>query len=131
MNHNYVSNDVFDAFYVDYIEFKKYVDDIVNSLNIKNAVCEKSGSNNDQSKLQFLEAEILKLRNENTSLKDDNKFKLKIIESLTTYQCSCTIVNNEKLHVKPHSYRNTQTKNDWKQVKQNRPSPRHNTKSVT
>ena len=47
-------------------------------------VCEKSGSNNGQSKLKFLEAEILKLRNENTSLKDDNKTKLKIIELLTT-----------------------------------------------
>ena len=31
MNHSYVSNDVFDAFYVDII--KKYVDDIINSLN--------------------------------------------------------------------------------------------------
>ena len=168
LNHSYVSNDVFDAFYVDYIEFEKYVDEIsltlpapcileicrkmkinVNfyfhtslwylkrfyeglqglhktfwgntkkcenkcklifslrpgsgweGLNIKNAVCEKSGSNNDQSKLQFLEAEILKLRNENTSLKDDNKSKLKIIESLTTCQRSCTIVNNKKLHLKP------------------------------
>ena len=49
------------------------MDDIINILNIKNAVCEKSHSNKDQSKLQFLQAEILKLRNENTSLKDDNK----------------------------------------------------------
>ena len=62
------------------------MDDIINSLNIKNAVCEKSGSNNDQSKLQFLEAEILKLRNENTSMKDNNKSKLKITES--TYHLS-------------------------------------------
>ena len=93
------------------------MDDIINILNIKNAVCEKSRSNKDQSKLQFLQAEILKLRNENTSLKDDNKSKLKIIESLTTCQRSCTIVNNEKLHVKPHSYQKTQTENDWKQVK--------------
>ena len=31
MNHSYVSNDVFDAFYVDII--KKYVDDIIDSLN--------------------------------------------------------------------------------------------------
>ena len=68
------------------------MDDIINSLNTKNAVCEKSGCNNDQRKSQFLEAEILKLRNENTSLKDDKK----IIESLTTCQRSCTIVNNDK-----------------------------------
>ena len=73
LNHSYVSNYVFDTFYVDYLEFKKYMDDIINILNIKNAVCEKSHSNKDQSKLQFLQAEILKLRNENTSLKDDNK----------------------------------------------------------
>ena len=107
MNHNYVRNDVFDAFYIDYIEFKKYVDDIINSLNAKNEVCEKSGGNNDQTKLKFLAAEILKFRNENTSLKDDNKSKLKIIESLTTCQRSFTIVNKEKLHVKPLSYQNT------------------------
>ena len=41
-------------------------------------------SNKDQSKLKFLTAEILKLTNLNTSLKDDYKSKLKIIESLTT-----------------------------------------------
>ena len=28
LNHSYVSNDVFDVLYVDYIEFKKYVNDI-------------------------------------------------------------------------------------------------------
>ena len=50
----------------------------------KNKACGKTGNSNDQSKLKFLEAEILKLRNENTSLKGDNKSKLKIIESLTT-----------------------------------------------
>ena len=83
LNHSYVSNYVFDAFHVDYIEFKKYVDDIINSLNAKNELCEKIGSNNDQRKLKLLEAEILKLRNENTSLKSNNKSKLKIIESLT------------------------------------------------
>ena len=112
MNHSHVSNDVFDAFYVDYVEFKKYDDDIINSLNIKNAVCEKSDSSNV-----------------NKSNVNNNKPKLKVIESLTTYQRSCTIVNNEKLHVKPHSYQNKQTKHDWKQVKQNRPFPRHNTKN--
>ena len=35
MNHSYVNNDVFDAFYIDYSEFKKYVDDNINSLNAK------------------------------------------------------------------------------------------------
>ena len=88
------------------------MDDIINSLNAKNEVCEKSGCNNDQSKLKLLEAEILKLRNEGTSLKVDNKSKLQIIESLNTCQCSCKRVNIEKLHVKPHSYQNTQTRND-------------------
>ena len=75
-------------------------------------VCEKSGSKNGQSKLKFLEAEILKLRNKNTSLKDDNKYKLKIIESLTTCQYSCTIVNNKKLHVITYLYQNTKTRNN-------------------
>ena len=110
MNHSYVSN----VFCLDYIEFKKYVDDIINSLNAKNEVCEKSGRNIDQSKLKFLEAEILKLRNENTSLKDNNKSKLKIIESFAICQRKCTIINYEKLHVKPLSYKNRQTRNNWK-----------------
>ena len=60
------------------------MDDIFNGLNAKNEVYKKSGSNNDQRKLKFLEAQILKLRNENTSLEDNNKSKFKIIESLTT-----------------------------------------------
>ena len=55
----------------------------------KTKACGKTGNSNDQSKLKFLEAEILKLRNENTSLKDDNKSKLKIIESLTTCLQNC------------------------------------------
>ena len=29
MNHSYVSNDIFGVFYVDYIELKKYMDDII------------------------------------------------------------------------------------------------------
>ena len=45
---------------------------IINSLSAKNELCKKSATNNDPSKLKFLEAEFLKLRNENTSLKDDN-----------------------------------------------------------
>ena len=60
------------------------MDDIFNGLNAKNEVYKKSGRNNDQRKLKFLEAQILKLRNENTSLEDNNKSKFKIIESLTT-----------------------------------------------
>ena len=84
MNYSYVSNEVFDVFYVDYIEFKKYADDIINSLNVKNRVYEISGSKNDQSKLKFLKVEILKLQTYNASLKEYNKFKSKIIKSLTT-----------------------------------------------
>ena len=48
------------------------MDYIINSLSAKNELCKKSATNNDPNKLKFLEAEFLKLRNENTSLKDDN-----------------------------------------------------------
>ena len=75
MNYSYVSNEVFDVFYVDYIEFKKYVDFIINGLNVKNRVDEISGSSNDQSKLKFLEVEILKIKTNNASLKECNKSK--------------------------------------------------------
>ena len=85
---------------------KKYVDDIISSLNAKNKLCKKSGSSNDQIKLKFLEAEILEVKSEHTSLKNDNKSKLKTIESLTFCQCRYAIVNNEKLHVKPLTYQN-------------------------
>ena len=53
MNHSYLNNDVFDTFYVDYTEFKKYVDHIINRLNAKNEICERSGTKNNQSKLKF------------------------------------------------------------------------------
>lgn len=45
------------------------MDGIINSLNAKNK------EYNDQSKSKFLEAEILRLRHENTRLKEDNKSK--------------------------------------------------------
>ena len=86
---------------------KKYGDDIISSLNAKNELWEKSGRNNDQIKLKFLEADILNIRNEHTSLKNDNKSKIKIIKSLTTCQRRHAIVNNEKLHVEPLTYQNT------------------------
>ena len=35
INYSYISNEVFDTFYEDYIEFKNYMDDIVNNLNAK------------------------------------------------------------------------------------------------
>ena len=87
------------------------MDDIIDSLNERNEVWEKSGSNNDQSKLKFLEAEFLKLRNENTSLKDNNESKLKIIESRTTCQRSCTIVKNENfIHIRTQKRETTGNK---------------------
>ena len=98
MNHIYVSNEVFDACYVDYIDFKKYEDDIINNLNAKkNKVCEKSGCNREQSKLKFLQAEILKLRNENTSLKDNNKYKLKLLNHLPLVNVAAQLLTKEKL----------------------------------
>ena len=41
MNYSYVSNEVFDTFYEDYIEFKNYMDDIINDLNAKCTLNEK------------------------------------------------------------------------------------------
>ena len=129
LNNSYLSNDVYDAFYVDYIEFRKYMDDIINSLNVKNALRKKSGSNNDQSKLKLLETEISKIRNENTNLKDDNKSKSELINDyLPLVSVVAQLINNKNLHVKFHSYQNTHTKNDCKQVKEYLPFPCHNTR---
>ena len=41
MNYSYVSNEVFDTFYENYIEFKNYMDDIINDLNAKCTLNEK------------------------------------------------------------------------------------------
>ena len=63
------------------------MDDVINSLNAKNEVCEKSASKKDQSKL---------------SLEDDIKWKLKNdIESFATDQRGCT---NENLSTKNYTF---------------------------
>ena len=71
------------------------MDEVINSLN---------RIWYDKSKLKFLEAEIFKLRKGNTSLKDDSKSTLKIVELLITCEGSCTNARNAKLHVQLHSY---------------------------
>ena len=72
------------------------MNDIINSLSGKNELCKKSGRNNDPSKLKFLEAEFLKLRNENTSLKDDNYIKIRSQRKITRKTAFISENTNEK-----------------------------------
>ena len=127
MNYSYVSNEVFDTFYEDYIEFKNYMDDIINDLNAKCTLNEKKQNDNNQSKVQFLEAEILNLKKENESLKDDNKSKLKIIASLTTTQQnqSNLVKRNTNYSLpasqkqpSPNQHKQITPDNNWQTVKQ-------------
>ena len=87
----------------------------------------KKQNDNNQSKVQFLEAEILNLKKENESLKDDNKSKLKIIASLTTTQQnqSNLVKRNTNYSLpasqkqpSPNQHKQITPDNNWQTVKQ-------------
>ena len=84
-NHNFVSLELFNTFYDDYIEYKHYVNDVIQNISF-NKELGKSFENetkSQQSKLKLLQKEIQILKNENKDLKEENKSHLKIIELLS------------------------------------------------
>ena len=85
-NRNYVSLELFNTFYDDYIEYKHYVnDDVIQNISF-NKELGKSVENETksrQSKIKLLQQEIQTLKNENKDLKEENKSHLKIIELLS------------------------------------------------
>ena len=70
----YVSKEMFDTLYDDYIEYKHYINDILNTI---------STSNIHKKDINKLENEIEYLKTENKILKENNKSQLKIIELLS------------------------------------------------
>ena len=85
-NCEYVITEFFDTFYNDYINFKHYIDDILNILNERNTTSTKKPSVLEQILLLEEQVKILKL--ENKTLQEERKAQLKVIERLTENQKS-------------------------------------------
>ena len=75
-NCEYVTTEFFDTFYNDYIDFKHYINGILNILNERNTT-----SVSEQILLLEEQVKILKL--ENKTLQEERKAQLKVIERLT------------------------------------------------
>ena len=75
-----------DTFYNDYIDFKHYINDILNILNEKNTTSTKKPSISEQILLLEEQVRILKL--ENKKLQEERKAQLNIIERLLENQNS-------------------------------------------
>ena len=68
----YVSNDVFDAFYEDYLEYKGYVNDTLNTLIPKDNIfhrIEKENTTKHSKKVKSLENQIESVSQRNTNIK--------------------------------------------------------------
>ena len=84
-NHNYVSLELFNTFYDDYIECKHYVNHIIQNIS-SNKEFGNSFENEtkpQQSKIKLLQQEIQTLKYESKNLKEEKKYHLKIIEVLS------------------------------------------------
>ena len=69
----YVKNDVFEALYEDYLEYKGYVNDILNTLIAKDDILhptEKENTTDDCKKIKSLQNQIEDLEKENEVLKE-------------------------------------------------------------
>ena len=69
----YVKNDVFEALYEDYLEFKGYVNDILNTLIAKDDILhptEKENTTDHCKKIKSLQNQIEDLEKENEDLKE-------------------------------------------------------------
>ena len=85
-NCEYVTTELFDTFYNDYIDFKHYINDVLNILNERNTTSTKKPSVSEQILLLKEQVRILKL--ENIKLQEERKAQLNIIERLTENQNS-------------------------------------------
>ena len=83
-NCEHVTSEFFDIFYNDYIDFKHYINDILNILNERNTTSTIKPSVSKQ--ILLLENEIRTLKLENKNLQEQNKAQLNIIERLTENQ---------------------------------------------
>ena len=96
---------MFDTFYNDYIDFKHYINDILNILNERNTTSTKKPSVSKQILLLGEQVKIFKL--ENKKLQEEIKAQLNVIGRLTENQIS--------------DFRK-ETGNDWTTVRPNKNS---------
>ena len=84
---DFVKNEIFDTFYEDYLEFKHYVNDIIETITPSSDLIKNLSNENvsKQKKTEMLQEEIKLLRNETISLKEDIKTQMKAIENLSDY----------------------------------------------
>ena len=80
-NCEYVTAELFDIFCNDYIDFKYYINDILNIFNERNTTSTKKSSVSEQILLLEEQVRILKL--ENKKLQEKRKARVNIIERLT------------------------------------------------
>ena len=72
-NNIYVKNDVFEAFYEDYLEYKGYVNDILNTLIPKDDILhriEKENTTEHSKKIKSLQNQIEDMKKKNEVLKE-------------------------------------------------------------
>ena len=108
-NNMYVKNDVFDAFYEVYMQYKGYVNDVINTLIPKEDSLhrtEKENTTEHRKNIELLENQIKDLKKENQILK----------EILT----SNIEKNNDNNSNGSKTFEKTNTNNTWKTVKTNR-----------
>ena len=77
---DFVKNEVFNTFYEDYVKFKHQVNDIVKLVTPVRSLSDEN--NFKKTKIKSLEEEIKKLKNENTTLRENILTHFKIIENL-------------------------------------------------
>ena len=77
-NCEHLTTELFDTFYNDYINFKHYINDILNILNERNTT--KKPSVSEQTLLLKEQVRLFKL--ENKKLQEERKSQLNIIERL-------------------------------------------------
>ena len=82
---DFVENQVFTTFYVDYVEFKHYVNDSMKSVtpNLELLTSLSDENNLEKTKIKSLEEEIKKLMNENINLRENTLTQHKIIQNLS------------------------------------------------
>ena len=79
---DFVKNDSFNTFYEDYVEFKHNVNDIIKSRTTVTSLFDET--NFEKTKIKWLEEEIKKLKDENTTLRENILIQLKIIQTLSS-----------------------------------------------
>ena len=79
----YVTLEMFNTFYDDYIEYKHYINDILTSIRPNDEMNSQNKIDTQEHKIKMLQSELENLKKENKSLIEENKSKLKIIEILS------------------------------------------------